>query len=426
MAFNFDDFLYDSLKRFLRLIKRGNYPSDNEIVNLFAKRDEISIIRRLRKKETLNVAFFCQSTSLWKYETLFLQMIVDKHFNPIFFISPKLDIYKAMRNEIKMMQAYCIEKGFPYVGLKNNFFYIGQDITKYEIDIAFYTQPYSNISCREYYYDRMKDALLCYTPYGYLISKLKHNYISVLNQIAWKNYLPTTEAKRIAISFNPSFNNLYDYGYLGYDVYNNCKPYQWGKEGKKRIIWSPHFSVGDGWIHLSSFLEIDDFMVELARKYEDSISIAFKPHPYLYPTLCRVWGRKKTDAYYNLWNTMPNCMLVNGSGYSLMKSSDAMIHDCASYLLDYMYTQKPCLYVSLSGHLNVESGQDGIDAYEAHYHAKNTEEIERFIKKVVLDGIDVMESSRREVLHKHIIKPEHNTATNRIMNDLITSIYNSK
>ena len=418
-----DDILYDVRKRFLSLIKRTSYPSDEQVVKLFSDRDETGIINRLQKKETINVAFFCMSTSLWKYETLFQAMLKGKHFNPIFFISPKLDVYNAMKKEVGMMESYCKEKNYPFVNLKSCFFYIGQDISKYNIDIAFYSQPYTRISCREYYYDKMKEALLCYTPYGYLISKMKHNYVSVLNLIAWKNYMPTSVSYDIALDFNPSSTNLYDCGYLGYDMYNSCKECKWGNEGTKRIIWAPHFSVSDGWIHLSSFMGIYDYMVELAKKYKDTISFAFKPHPYLYPTLCKTWGRKKTDAYYKLWSTMPNCILYNGNGYALMKSSDAMIHDCASFLIDYMYTQKPCLYVSFSGHLNVETGKDGIDAYEAHYHAKDKNEIEFFINEIVLGGKDEMKSCRRAVLEKHITKSGEKTATSSIIDDIFNSIH---
>ena len=419
-----NDIFYELRKRFLQVTQRMCYPSDEQVAELFSNRDEASIMKRIQDKETINVAFFCMSTSLWKYETLFQSMLDDKRFNPIFFISPKMDVYKAMKKEVRMMKKYCKEKNYPCVNLKNCFFYIGHEISNYYIDIAFYSQPYTRISCREYYYDKMKDALLCYTPYGYLISKMKHNYVSILNLIAWKNYLPTSESYNIALDFNPSYTNLYDYGYLGYDMYNSCKEYIWGKEGTKRIIWSPHYSIGNGWIKLSYFLDISDYMVELAKKYSDTISFAFKPHPYLYPTLCKNWGRKRTDEYYRLWDTMPNCVLYNGNGYELMKSSDAMIHDCASFLLDYMYTQKPCLYVSFSGHLNVESGIDGINAYDAHYHAKEKGEIESFIKEVVLNGNDELKHARRAVLEKHIIKAGYQSATSRIMNDLTISLYN--
>lgn len=423
MTKDFDLLLYNTLRRILRVVKRLDYPSDNSILDSFAQRDELKIIRRIRQKGSINVAFFCMSVSLWKYETLFQQMLKDKRFNPIFFISPKLDIYKSMRKEIRMMKDYCKNKNFPYVDLKSDFFYVGHDVSKYDIDVAFYTQPYSRISCREYYYDRMIDSLLCYTPYGYLISKMKHNYMAILDKIAWKNYMPTHVSKEIALSFDPTYKNLYEFGFLGYEMYKNCDAYNWGKKETKRIIWAPHYSVSEGgWIQLSSFLHICDFMVQMARKYENIVSFAFKPHPYLYPSLCKQWGRKKTDEYYKLWDSMPNCILYTGGSYTLMKSSDALIHDCASFLLDYMYTQNPCLYVSLSGHLNVDTGQDGIDAYEAHYHAQNKEEIESFIKKVIVGNNDSLIDKRRKVLKDHIMLPNNQSTAQRIIDDMWDSI----
>lgn len=393
-----------SRKRLVNYIG-GDYPSDNRIVDIFNNRDENSIITRLRNKKQINVAFFCMSISLWKYETLFIEMIKDSCFNPIFFISPKYDFYKAMNREVRRMKQYCKDQHFDYVNMKSVYLYKGVDLKKYNIDIAFYTQSYSRIVCRDYYYDKMKDALLCYTPYGYLISKMEHNYVSLLNKIAWKNFCPTTISKETALLFDPACTNLVDLGYLGYDMYLKEKPLKWGKEGHKKIIWAPHYSIDQReWIRLSSFLEICDFMIEIANKYRDKISFAFKPHPYLYPRLCAKWGQQKTDAYYTKWEKMDNCILHEGNAYSLFKSSDAMIHDSASFLLDYMYTQKPCLYISFSGRLNVETAQDGMDAYEAHYHAKRNEEIDSFINDIVLKEEDPLSVNRHQVLTTHIKK----------------------
>ena len=66
---------------------------------------------------------------------------------------------------------------------------------------------------------------------------------------------------------------------------------------------------------------------------------------------------------------MPNTSINEGNAYEIFKSSDALIHDCGSFLLDYMFTKKPCLYIAFSGKLNVETAEDGTDAYNAHYHA---------------------------------------------------------
>ena len=395
------------------------WPSDETVLKVFGNRDDEAIIRRIKKKNKINVAFFCMSVSLWKYDTIFQMMQKDPFFHPLFFISPRKDSYRVRRKEIKMMIDFCRKKGYEYVNMRSNLYYLGQKINNYDIDVAFYSQPYSNISPRSYYYDKLCAALLCYVPYGYLISKMEHNYVSLLNQIAWKVYMPTSVTKYTASLFCKDTSNMEDVGYPGYDMYLNSESYNWKKTGLKKIIWAPHFSIrSNSWLHLSSFLFIYREMVEIAKKYKNEALFVFKPHPHLYPALCAEWGVKQTNDYYSLWSNMENTVLVEGNGYPVFKSSDALIHDCASYLLDYMYTQKPCLYVSLSGKLNVETAEDGMDAYEAHYHAKSSEDIDSFIQHVVIGGEDNMQGQRKDVLKKHILPKTGRSATENIIGSI--------
>ncbi|ADE82334.1 CDP-glycerol glycerophosphotransferase family protein [Xylanibacter ruminicola] len=402
---------------------REEYPSDEAVITLFEKRDLSRVYERIRHKKQINVAFFCMSVPMFKYEEVFRIMQEDPYFNPIFFIAPRKGNIKNLLNEVSAMEMYCKDNRFPYVKLKNKYLNIGQDVSIYNIDIAFYSQPYTRICCKEYYYDKLKDSLLCYTPYGYLISYTKHNYLSVLNLIAWKNFMPTSVSVRVAKEFNPSYNNLYYLGYTGYDSYCKCKEYHWKSSNKKHVIWAPHHSIASkGWLHLSCFLDIYEYMIDLVKKYEKEIEFVFKPHPHLYPALCQEWGQQKADDYYNRWRSMPNTSINEGNAYEIFKSSDALIHDCGSFLLDYMFTKKPCLYIAFSGKLNVETAEDGTDAYNAHYHAYKKVDIEKFLQDIVCDGKDDMMTIREAVLNKYI-KPENGySASRNIVNNIKDSL----
>lgn len=400
-----------------------SWPKNDEVASLFMHRDEEAIIERIKNKRTKNVAFFCMSISLWKYDTLFKLMLEDPSFNPVFFISPRYDSFKVRKKEVADMEEFCKDKHYKYVKLKSVFLYRGDDLSKYDIDIAFYSQPYSNITPRSYYYDKLKDSLLCYVPYGYLIPSKRYNYASILHTIAWKIFMPTSVSVETASLFASSTSNMFDLGFLGYDMYQQCNPFIWKKEGMKKIVWAPHYSISTtAWIRLSSFLDISDFMVKFAYKYKDTIQIVFKPHPHLYPSLCAEWGEKRTKEYYKKWQEMENTMLCEGDAYPVFKSSDALIHDCASFILDYMFTQKPCLYVSFSGNLNVETGKDGTDAYNAHYHASKIEDIETFIQNIVVEGNDNMQEQRLFVLKEHILPKTGKDASDNIMKCLSESL----
>ena len=58
------------------------------------------------------------------------------------------------------------------------------------------------------------------------------------------------------------------------------------------------------------------------------------------------WGKVKADEYYELWRTMPNTLLADGTFTNLFEGSDAMVHDCGSFVVDYLYFGHPVMFVS--------------------------------------------------------------------------------
>ena len=50
------------------------------------------------------------------------------------------------------------------------------------------------------------------------------------------------------------------------------------------------------------------------------------------------------DEYVAQWNNLPNAYLYNKGNYiELFKTSDLLITDCSSFLLEYMPTLKPII-----------------------------------------------------------------------------------
>ena len=83
----------------------------------------------------------------------------------------------------------------------------------------------------------------------------------------------------------------------------------WKHSDKKKIVYAPHQSIiKENNLHLSTFLHVADFMVNLAKKYEDIIEWSFKPHPILKSKLYKhpEWGKERTDNYYSFWELSSN------------------------------------------------------------------------------------------------------------------------
>lgn len=375
---------------------------------------------RIRSKTIKNVAFFCMDIAMWKYETIYSKMLKDPNYNPLIFIAPRVGIWKERKMAINSMKSYFDSKGYQYINLKSEVFNIGQKILNYELDFVFFTQPYNGLLCKEYSFDKFANSLLVYVPYAYIIGKKKFNYDSLLSQIAWKVFLPNNCNINDAQLFEQKVSNIIITGYPGYDIFKVTKPLDWKNKDLKKVIWAPHFSISkDGWLHLSNFLEIFEYMQHLAVSYKKEVQIAFKPHPHLYSSLCGIWGRKKTDSYFDWWKSGETTLLYTGECYSIFKSSDALIHDCGSFIMEYMYTQKPCLYIDLNKHNDLEPNESGCDSLNAHYFAYKKEDIDSFINRVVLKkGNDLYLDKRQAVLKKYIIPHNGYSATDNILFEL--------
>jgi CDP-glycerol glycerophosphotransferase (TagB/SpsB family) len=102
-------------------------------------------------------------------------------------------------------------------------------------------------------------------------------------------------------------------------------------------------------------------------------------------------------------------------------SSDALIHDCGSFIIEYLYTKKPCLFLVSQNRLN-ECNTVSQKAFEVHHHAFKSNEIEEFIEQVVLNNND-SKMQEREQFYKDVLLPPNNlSVTENIVNDLKTAI----
>jgi CDP-glycerol glycerophosphotransferase (TagB/SpsB family) len=106
-------------------------------------------------------------------------------------------------------------------------------------------------------------------------------------------------------------------------------------------------------------------MIEMAKKYQDSVQFVFKPHPVLRSKLVVLWGEEKTNAYYNTWDSLPNSTIHEDEYIDLFLTSDAMIHDSGSFTVEYLYVNKPVMRtvsdLPLNEQFNQFIGRENID-----------------------------------------------------------------
>ena len=79
-----------------------------------------------------------------------------------------------------------------------------------------------------------------------------------------------------------------------------------------------------------------------------------------------------------------------------------MINDSGSFTTDYLFTRKPVLFTVRNDEVRSRYSPFGEKMFDAHYHAHNVADINRFLEDVVLAGNDPMRSVRQSVYEQYL------------------------
>lgn len=374
-------------------------------------------IKRVRSKEKIKVLFVITELSPWKTENLYLAMLNHPRFEPILGIadSTEDDSFRAPLEEYMNRHNYSWKP-------------IDESVIRNEIrpDIIFYQKPYYSAYLKELRYDRFWNALFCYVGYAFNSMDTGFAVNNGLYRFAWQIYyenelaassrrpLMSNKGKNIIITGMPIQDLLLKPKSDYEDPWKPCG-------SRKRIIYAPHHTIGDlhfEGIEFSTFLQNAEIMLELAKKYKDSVQWAFKPHPLLYKNLTQIWGKERTDAYYKEWQTLPNTQLESGKYEALFKYSDAMIHDCGSFTIEYLYMHNPILYLIKDEHHTDNLNEFAKKAFNLHYKAANKAEIEDFILNVI-NGNDEKMEQREQFFKEYLLPPNGKSACENILNSIL-------
>lgn len=388
-------------------------------------------VEKLKREEQINVVFFAMSLSMWKYQALYERMKGHPRFRPFVVLSPTPQFAKEIQKaEVETMRRYFDERGISYIDYdvdSGRCVNLRKEISP---DILFYPQPYDTVLKRKYSFYHFKDKLICYYPYAFWMASGKEWFDSVFHHFAWKLYYPTSGHKTEAAKWmHNGASNVVITGHPTTDHYLFELPIDVWKpqeQRKKRIVWAPHHTIRRDTTPqgTSHFLQMAEFMEDIAVRYAADLQIAFKPHPRLFTALCEHpdWGKERAEAYYHRWAERSNTQLEDGDYKDLFMTSDAIIHDGGSFIVEYHYSQKPALYVTdnLEGRLE-ELMDYAKEALHAHYLAKDNSEVLHFIESVVIAGDDTMQADRKAFFDTYLLPPNGKSVAENTLDDLINA-----
>lgn len=377
------------------------------IMYYFYKRKVGKLVEKAKSHDRIKVVFFVINISMWKLDKLFQLLLDDPRFEPyvVSYLYPTdpEDTHKKLQ---KAMKEYFDKRGFPFIESHN--FDTGSwfDLKAFAPDLIFYAQPYNKGFSRYRLKHFWRSSLLCYIPYCVNLELWPSLYNVLYLNLCWRFYCGTESNKAYVskLLYNrgegvtPVGDTIFGEMGLRQDLRWDWKQ---ADTAIKRVIWAPHHSVlSKDTLSCSTFCEIADSMLEMARKHEGKVQFAFKPHPRLKTKLYTIegWGKEKTDWYYEQWEQLPNTILADGSYIDLFLTSDAMIHDCASFLCEYLYTCKPVMFVARKkgkffGEFTDLGNSLANECMKLHTIGYTQEDINGFIENV-LAGTDPLAEER--------------------------------
>ncbi|HBI20968.1 MAG TPA: hypothetical protein DDY37_00005, partial [Legionella sp.] len=343
------------------------------------------------------VVFLAIHKSVWKVDPVFKKMLADPYFDPIILVCPYTSFGdERMWEDLQLSLDYFSEKGYPtyssYVETKDRWLALDE----LKPDIVFFTNPH-NLTRREYYEDAYLNYLSCYVPYHHEVGSYGNNsaqYDQPFHNAMWRIYATHNDSYEIFKTLSKARGrNVLTTGYPAMEEIlrkrkiNDFNDVWKSKDSRCRIIWAPHHTIDSIELPYSNFLTCAEDFRKLAINKSSDLVWAFKPHPLLKSRLYNhsSWGKEKTDLYYSFWEESSFTQLELGEYEDLFLSSNSMIHDCGSFLAEYLYLEKPVAYLissKNSEHYYSGFGKRALNACQLAYDFRDVEKfVDGLIKK---------------------------------------------
>lgn len=383
------------------------------------------IAKLLRGKRNVSIAFQITTIAKWKYESVLRLLLELPHVHASVWVVPLPARESSQKRERELAQ------------IRNHFAGSRVSVTTAKNlldfprgtmpDIVFLHEAYDYVFDLPYNEGIMK-LPLCYVPYCFRNTMGEKAYNGLGNLAAAYNFyendymanLASTYAENKGANICVSGQPIADAFLFPSEEFGQA----WKSCGAnmKKVIWAPHWTITEEycWFARGTFLRTAHIMLELAQKYSDRIQFAFKPHPHLHRILLSLpeWGKERTEQYYRQWAEMPNTQIEEGEYTALFMQSDAMIHDCGSFRLEYLFADKPCMYLR-DAECKEDYNQMSKDALSCYHIGSTQEEIDAFLQKCVLGGEDPLAERRAVVRKMYIVPPNGVSAAQNIVNTLL-------
>ncbi|MFQ6572765.1 hypothetical protein [Pseudomonas sp. UM16] len=231
------------------------------------------------------------------------------------------------------------------------------DLDKAGLDAVLYTSPYDETRPPAYRFANLRQRVPCtaYIPYGLEVGGGEHNYVYQYGQPVtalatavfvrsegvrqmFARHCPTG-AGHVQVTGHPRMDGLMDLANFEVDP-----ALREAIAGRRAVLWNAHFSFdGDLW---STFDQLAGDMLDIFASRPD-LALVFRPHPLLWQKLINLNILDASGILALKNELLARGVIVDGRAdhRHAFAASEAMMSDVGSFLMEYLGTGKPVLYL---------------------------------------------------------------------------------
>ncbi len=402
-------------------------------INVFTEKKKYELVQKsydaklqnikssLKMGRKIKVAFFVVYDAVFPGISVFEEMINNDKFEPYIVVIPDISRGESfLRNNYQKTYKELHEKYKGYVrtgyNLENSEFLEIKD----SYDLIFFSTPYKECVHPYHYIDSFldKDILIAYMDYGFpAVKYAEYVYSTDLYSKVWVAFIDSEiTLKMLTKAQLINGTNAVVVGYSKMDSLEHANIEK--NKNRKKIVICPHHTV-TGWkpLDISNFEKYESLYLNIANDFPN-IDFIFRPHPLLFTNMINSgkWTEKDKEMFLDNLLSKPNIVLSEeGNYFDLFANSDAMIHDCSSFIGEYLFTEKPCCYLLKSKEQIKETFSPlGQECLKNYYHAFTQEDIYRFINEVVIKQNDSLQQ-KREDFSRNVLKENYPNVSRNIV-----------
>ncbi len=254
-------------------------------------------------------------------------------------------------------------------------------------DVIYFADPYDAMApeVHSIRYASTRNVLPVYVNYGYdvgyytMYSRMKGPELNLV----WKYFTETVyseeDCRKLQIIQG---KNVVLTGYAKMDALAGFPVKREGE--RKKILITSHHSVNMPELPLSNFRTYYKLLLELPEMFPE-IDFVFRPHPLMFIRLVneKVWTSEQVNCYLEDLRKAGIEYSDGGEYLHIFAECDAIINDCGSFTMEWLFTGKPGCFV-LNEDLKEEHLTTQMKEAIARYRiARSLEDIISFISDVV-------------------------------------------